>query len=81
MVWGGVTSTGLKTPLIFLDEDVKINQTIYRGMLEEKVIPWVQETVGEEAVTLQQDEPTSHTAKAVQNWCKTNFKGFWKTEV
>ena len=39
MVWAGVTSTGLKTPLIFIDEGVKINQTIYRRMLEEKVIP------------------------------------------
>ena len=78
MVWAGVTSTGLKTPLIFIDEGVKINQTIYRRMLEEKVIPWVQETVGEEGITLQQDGATSHTAKAVQHWCKTNFKGFWE---
>ena len=81
MVWAGVTSTGLKTPLIFIDEGVKINQTIYRRMLEEKVIPWVQETVGEEGITLQQDGATSHTAKAVQHWCKTNFKGFWEKEV
>ena len=81
MVWAGVTSTGLKTPLIFIDEGVKINQTIYRRMLEEKVIPWVQETVGEEGITLQQDGATSHTAKAVQHWCKTNFKGFWEEEV
>ena len=50
-------------------------------MLEEKVIPWVQETVGEEGITLQQDGATSHTAKAVQHWCKTNFKGFLEKEV
>ena len=67
IIWAGVTSTGLKTPLIFIDEGVKINQTIYRWMLEEKVIPWVQETVGEEGITLQQDGATSHTAKAVQH--------------
>ena len=53
MVWAGATSKGLKTPLIFIEEGVKINQTVYRRMLEEKVLPWVQEVVGEQGVTLQ----------------------------
>ena len=39
MVWAGTTSKGLKTPLIFIEEGVKINQTVYRRMLEEKVLP------------------------------------------
>ena len=30
MVWAGATSKGLKTPLIFIEEGVKINQTVYR---------------------------------------------------
>ena len=47
MVWAGATSKGLKTSLIFIEEGVKINQTVYRRMLEEKVLPWVQEVVGE----------------------------------
>ena len=66
MVWAGTTSKGLKTPLIFIEEGVKINQTVYRRMLEEKVLPWVQEVVGEQGVTLQQDGATSHTANSVQ---------------
>ena len=70
MVWAGATSKGLKTPLIFIDEGVKINQTVYRRMLEEKVLPWVQEVVGEQGVTLQQDGATSHTANSVQAWCR-----------
>ena len=45
-------------------------------MLEEKVIPWVQETVGEEGITLQQDGATSHTAKAVQIGARPILKGF-----
>ena len=68
MVWAGATSKGLKTPLIFIEEGVKINQTVYRRMLEEKVLPWVQEVVGEQGVTLQQDGATSHTANSVQAW-------------
>ena len=81
MVWAGVTSKGLKTPLIFIEEGVKINQTVYRRMLEEKVLPWVQEVVGEQGVTLQQDGATSHTANSVQAWCRCNFKGFWEKEL
>ena len=80
MVWAGATSKGLKTPLIFI-EGVKINQTVYRRMLEEKVLPWVQEVVGEQGVTLQQDGATSHTANSVQAWCRCNFKGFWEKEL
>ena len=81
MVWAGATSKGLKTPLIFIEEGVKINQTVYRRMLEEKVLPWVQEVVGEQGVTLQQDGATSHMANSVQAWCRCNFKGFWEKEL
>ena len=81
MVWAGATSKRLKTPLIFIEEGVKINQTVYRRMLEEKVLPWVQEVVGEQGVTLQQDGATSHTANSVQAWCRCNFKGFWEKEL
>ena len=81
MVWAGATSKGLKTPLIFIEEGVKINQTVYRRMLEEKVLPWVQEVVGEQGVTLQQEGATSHTANSVQAWCRCNFKGFWEKEL
>ena len=41
-------------------------------MLEEKVLPWVQEVVGEQGVTLQQDGATSHTANSVQAWCRVD---------
>ena len=29
MIWAGVTSTGEKTPLIFIEEGVKVNQHVY----------------------------------------------------
>ena len=76
MVWAGVTSTGLKIPLIFIDEGVKINQTIYRRMLEEKVIPWVQETVGEEGITLQQDGQPPTQPKQSSIGARPILKGF-----
>ena len=59
MVWAGVTSCGQKTPLIFIEEGVKINQHVYLGLLRDQVVPWVQSTIGDGGVTLQQDGATS----------------------
>lgn len=40
MVWAGICATG-KTPLIFVDQGVKINQEVYRrDILEAEVLPW-----------------------------------------
>ena len=66
MVWAGVTSTGLKTPLIFIEDGVKINQHVYLKMLKDKVVPWVRKVTGNEGITFQQDGATSHTARLVQ---------------
>ena len=41
MVWAGVTSSGLKTPLIFIEEGVKVNQHVYLRMLKDKVVLWM----------------------------------------
>ena len=81
MVWAGVTSTGLKTPLIFIEDGVKINQHVYLKMLKDKVVPWVRKVTGNEGITFQQDGATSHTARLVQDWCKDNFRSFWSKEL
>ena len=49
-------------------------------MLQEKLIPWVQENMKKTGITFQQDCATSHCAKKVQIWCKENFKGFYAKE-
>ena len=46
-------------------------------MLKNRVLPWINSLPGNQAVTLQQDGATVHTAKMVQAWCKDNFKFFW----
>ena len=81
MVWAGITSTGLKTPLIFMEAGVKINQPAYLKMLKGKVVPWVKKVTGNKGITLQQDGATSHTARLVQEWWKDNFKLFWPKEL
>ena len=38
MVWTGVTFTGEKNPLIFIEEEVKVNQHVYlHGLVEEQI--------------------------------------------
>ena len=39
MVWGGISATS-KTPLLFLEKGVKMNQNTYREILENSVLPW-----------------------------------------
>ena len=50
-------------------------------MLKNRVLPWINSLPGNQAVTLQQDGATAHTAKMVQAWCKNNFKSFWLKEL
>ena len=77
MVWAGVTSCGLKTPLIFIEEGVKVNQHVYKKMLSDQVLPWMVSQNFEGGCAFQQDGAPSHTAKMVQKWCEANFNSFW----
>ena len=65
MVWAGVTSNGLKTMLIFVEDGAKVNLQVYLDMLKNRVLPWINSLPGNQAVTLQQDGATAHTAKMV----------------
>ena len=55
MVWGGICASG-KTPLVSVDQGVKINQEVYRrNILETVVLPWAQQHFGDVNWTFQQD--------------------------
>ena len=66
MVWAGITSNG-KTPLLFIEDGVKINQVTYRALLQDKVLPWANDHFGDEAWTFMQDSAPSHKAKLTQD--------------
>ena len=76
MVWDGVTDSGLKVPLIFIEEGFKINQHVYLHMLKETVHPWF--VIGTEPgrITFQQDGARSHMAKLVKIGVRQISKGF-----
>ena len=81
MAWARVTSTGEKTPLIFIEERVKVNQHMYLDLLKNKLVPWINATFGESGNILQQDGATSHTANRVQECSKRNMTGYWPKEL
>lgn len=73
MVWVAVASDGSKSPLVFIEEVVKVNTQVYIKMLDEKVLPWITESFGNHA--------PSHTSNLTQQWCKDHFSGFWNKNV
>ena len=80
MVSAGIWATG-KTPLAFVDWEVKINQNVYRRDSHEAVgVPWARSHFGPQQWTLQQDSASAHRAKATQEWCEAHFPDFTSGE-
>jgi transposase len=76
MVWAGVTSDG-KTPLIFVENGIKINANNYvNDILEAVVLPWSQQHYGDQPWTFQQDSAPAHRANTTQEWCRDNLPEF-----
>ena len=66
MVWAAASSEG-RSPLIFIDSDVKINKEVYiREILEGALIPWTNFLYPDGDWIFQQDDATSHTDNMTQ---------------
>ena len=59
--WAGVMDDGQKLPLIFVEIGVKINRWVYKDMLEAQVVPWLQNTYGNQPYTFMQDGAPAHS--------------------
>ena len=66
--WAGVMDDGRKLPLIFVEMGLKINSWVYKDMLEAQVVPWLQNTYGNQLYTFVQDDSPAHTAVFVQDF-------------
>lgn len=71
MVWAAVTAEG-RSPLVFIDQGVKINQQLYRQkVLSRALMPWARNQFGSRPWTFQQDSAPSHKARATQEYLRT----------
>lgn len=76
MVWAAVTSNG-KSPLIFVEEGVKINATVYQNdILKSGLVPWSEKHFGNKPWIFQQDSAPAHRARTTQTWLKTHVPDF-----
>lgn len=76
MVWAAVTATG-RSPLVFIDQGVKINQQIYRkNILNDALLPWARKQFGRNHWTFQQDSAPSHKARETQIFLQENVPSF-----
>ena len=81
MVWAGVCATG-KTPLIFIDRNVKINAQVYQqNVLKDVVEPWASNHFDQQGFTLQQDWAPAHGATSTIALCNQLFPGFCGKDV
>uniref|UniRef100_A0A8R1EFV5 Tc1-like transposase DDE domain-containing protein n=1 Tax=Caenorhabditis japonica TaxID=281687 RepID=A0A8R1EFV5_CAEJA len=71
-----VTSTG-KTPLVFIDRNVKINAEVYqKTVLMDNLSPWASQHFVGRRFILQQDWAPSHGAKSKKVFLGTHFHGY-----
>ena len=79
-MWAAVASDGQKSPLVFIPEGVKVNTQVYLNLLRDHALPWARGSflIG---YIFTQDGAPWHTSKLTQQWCKSNFSGFWDKDM
>lgn len=81
MVWGGICASG-KTPLVFIDRNVKIKAQVYQEkVLKDVLEPWVANNFLGRRFVLQQDWAPAHGAGTTLQMCQNLFPGFWGKNI
>jgi hypothetical protein len=76
IVWGRIC-TSSKTPLVIVNEGVKINKEYYQSkILEAVALPWAQQHFGNQQWIIQQDSALVHKVKTTQELCRAHFPDF-----
>ncbi|KAI6651313.1 hypothetical protein LOD99_5279 [Oopsacas minuta] len=80
MIWAGVTAPD-RTPLIFIPQGVKINQSVYRqSILENASKPWAQSHFGNDLWVFQQDSAQLTRLKPLKSGARPIFPGVISSE-
>ena len=67
-----VASKGLKMPMVFIDNGIKIDSNVDLEILKMHVKPWT-----EDKVVFRQDRVPTHTSTRTQKWISDNFQHYW----
>ncbi|XP_014772885.1 uncharacterized protein LOC106871098 [Octopus bimaculoides] len=76
MAIGVVASDGKKIPIKFYKADEKINVNTYYKTLRYQVLPWLKANYPDGNYVWTQDGAPAHTARNIQDFCKSNFSNF-----
>lgn len=76
MVAAAICGRG-KSPLIFVERGVKINQMYYQEhILQSRILPWIKATFGDDYYLWVQDSAPSHKANTTQVFCRNKMVDF-----
>ena len=80
MAWGAITSNG-QTPLVFIEQEVKINKELYiNDILEAALKPWAVNHFKGAHWAFQLDFAPSHKAKVTLEWLRNHVPGIISPE-
>lgn len=80
MVWAAISKTW-KSPLIFVEQGVKINSDRYINDILVPALEEMKKHFKDHPFTFQQDGAPSHTSRKTQDWCSRQFPRFWSKEM
>uniref|UniRef100_A0A914EB77 Tc1-like transposase DDE domain-containing protein n=1 Tax=Acrobeloides nanus TaxID=290746 RepID=A0A914EB77_9BILA len=75
IVWAAVSSRG-KSPLVFVEEGVKIDRYVYIAMLREHLLPWANDLFDGKEWCFQQDTVPAHKANETQEFLSEECPDF-----
>ena len=77
MVLGIVASDGKKCPVIFIDQDVRMNSEIYQNLLKEHFLPWLRANYRPGEYVFQQDSAPCHASVSRAKFLTKEGVEFW----
>jgi hypothetical protein len=75
MVWAAISARG-KTPLVFVEQGVKIDRNVYMDLIREHLLPYAEEDFDGEQWCFQQDSAPAHKANDTQDMLREECPDF-----
>ncbi|QQP55961.1 Uncharacterized protein FKW44_000468 [Caligus rogercresseyi] len=77
MVLAVISTEGDVMPPYFFQKKETVNKEVYKRVLEEVVVPWMDDVADGRPYTFQQDSAPAHRAKIVLDFLALKTPNFW----